>query len=107
MASIIQIFSATYLPGPLVILLSQAAIPVSMVISKYLLKATYNKYQYVGALVVAGGIIVVLAPTISGGGSILWSIMMMVSTIPMALSNVYKEIALGETEIDPGKGNFL
>ena len=27
--------------------------------------------------------------------------MMIVSTIPMALSSVYKEIALGETQLDP------
>jgi hypothetical protein len=46
-AGIMQIFSATYLPGPLLILLQQAAIPVSMVISKYMLGATYNKYQVV------------------------------------------------------------
>lgn len=100
-AGILQIFSATYLPGPLLILLSQAAIPVSMIISKYLLKATYNKYQYIGAFIVAAGIIVVLAPTLSGGGSILWSLMMIFSTVPMTLSSVYKEIALGETELDP------
>lgn len=96
-----QIFSATYLPGPLVILLSQAAIPVSMVISKYLLKAVYSRYQYAGAFIVALGILIVLAPTLSGNGSILWSVMMILSTVPMALSSVYKEIALGETEIDP------
>ena len=35
------------------------------------------------------------------GDSPLWSIMMILSTIPMALSSVYKEIALGETELDP------
>lgn len=101
MASIMQIFAATYLSGPLVILLSQAAIPVSMVISRYLLKATYNYFQYAGALIVAGGIIVVLAPSLSAGGSPLWAVMMILSTIPMTLSSVYKEIALGETELDP------
>lgn len=101
MAGILQIFSATYLPGPLLILLGQAAIPVSMIISKYLLKAQYNTYQYIGAIIVAAGIIIVLAPTMSGGGSVLWAIMMIVSTVPMTLSSVYKEIALGETELDP------
>jgi drug/metabolite transporter (DMT)-like permease len=100
-AGIMQIFSSTYLPGPLIILLSQAAIPVSMVISKYMLKAQYNMYQYFGALVVVAGIMTVLAPTLSGSGSVLWAIMMILSTVPMALSSVYKEIALGETELDP------
>lgn len=42
MAGIMQIFGATYLPGPLIILLLQAAIPVSMVISKYMVNASYN-----------------------------------------------------------------
>lgn len=101
LAGIMQVFSVTYLPGPLVILLSQAAIPVSMVISKYLLKAKYNLFQYTGALILAGGIITVLAPTLSGGGDALWACVMILSTIPMALSSVYKEIALGEQDVDP------
>jgi len=100
MAGIMQIFGATYLPGPLIILLLQAAIPVTMIISKYLLAAQYNKYQYAGALTVAGGIMVVLGPQLTGGGSIIWAIVLILSTVPMALSSVYKEIALGETELD-------
>ena len=108
--------------GPLLILLAQAAIPVSMGISKYLLKAKYSYPQYLGALVVAGGIMCVLAPSLSEGGgmiithsftrlltyslthsvgSIVWAIVVMLSTVPMALSSVYKEIALGEREVDP------
>lgn len=100
MAGLLQIFGSTYLPGPLIILLLQAAIPVSMVISKYLVNASYNMYQYIGALIVAAGIMIVLVPSITGGGSVLWAIMLIVSTVPMALSSVYKEIALGETELD-------
>lgn len=100
-AGIMQVFAATYLPGPLLILLSQAAIPMSMIITRYLLKIKYSLFQYLGAIVVALGIITVLAPTLSGDGSILWASVMIFSTIPMALSSVYKEIALGETELDP------
>ena len=100
-AGIMQVFAATYLPGPLLILLSQAAIPMSMLITRYLLKAKYNIFQYFGALVVGAGIVVVLAPTLSGSGSVLWAFVMIFSTIPMSLSSVYKEIALGETELDP------
>lgn len=100
-AGIMQVFAATYLDGPLLILLSQAAIPMSMVISSYMLKARYSIMQYFGAVVVAGGIACVLAPSVSGDGNVLWSIIMIVSTIPMALSSVYKEIALGDQELDP------
>merc|ERR1711871_571139 len=93
--------ATTFLSGPLVILLSQAAIPMSMIISRYLLKVQYNKFQYIGAIVVAGGIAVVLGPSMTGDDSPLWAMMMILSTVPMALSSVYKEIALGETELDP------
>ena len=100
-AGILQTFSATYLDGPLLILLGQAAIPVSMLISRYLLKSRYTGYQYIGAIVVCSGIMTVLGPTITGQGNVLWASMMIASTVPMALSSVYKEIALGETELDP------
>jgi hypothetical protein len=107
MAGIMQIFGATYLPGPLIILLLQAAIPVTMVISKYLVNAQYNRYQYAGAAIVAGGIMIVLGPQLTGGGSIIWAIVLILSTVPMALSSVYKEIALGETELDAVSILFL
>ena len=103
-AGIMQVFAATYLPGPLLILLSQAAIPMSMLISRYLLKQKYNIFQYGGAIVVMIGIVVVLGNPGDGTGGdnvLLWAFVMIFSTVPMALSSVYKEIALGETELDP------
>jgi CRT-like, chloroquine-resistance transporter-like len=42
-SGIMQIFAATYLTGPLVILLTQAAIPISMAISKRLLRARSDR----------------------------------------------------------------
>jgi drug/metabolite transporter (DMT)-like permease len=101
LAGIMQVFAVTYLPGPLVILLTQAAIPINMVLCKLILKAEYNRFQYVGALIVAGGIATVLVPSITGGGDITWAIVLILSCVPMTLSSVYKEIALGETELDP------
>ena len=142
-AGIMQIFAATYLPGTLLILLSQSAIPISMGISKVLLQQKYKLPQYVGALVVAAGIIIVLGPRLddapssddadssaaggalglfraaadagagaspacdddSGGESttqvLLWSLIMIFSCVPMTLSSVYKEKAIGETDLDP------
>ena len=35
-----------------------------------------------------------------GGGDVLWIFLLVVSCVPMCLSSVYKEIALGEMEID-------
>lgn len=110
-AGIMQIFAATYLPGSLVILMLQAAIPVSMFLSYFILKARYHLTQYVAALLVCGGILIVLGPSLFGGGSdddsssggsiVLWSVVLIGSCVPMCLSSIYKEIALGETELDP------
>ncbi|RHX97678.1 hypothetical protein DYB36_002156, partial [Aphanomyces astaci] len=104
-AGILQVFAATYLGGSLLILLGQAAIPVSMVISKVLLKTSYSWFQYVGALVVAVGILVVLGPSmrsVDGGdhNTAVWAAVMIASCVPMCLSSVYKEIALGQAELD-------
>lgn len=108
-SGIMQVFAATYLGGSLIILLGQAAIPVSMLISRALLQSKYSVYQYVGAVVVSTGLLIVLGPSLSGNGSsgtdshavVFWSVVMIVSCVPMCLSSVYKEKALGEAELDP------
>ena len=61
-----------------------------MVISKYMLNAKYNRYQYIGAIVVAAGILVVLLPTMQGSGAPQWVVIMILSCVPMTLSSVYK-----------------
>jgi len=58
-------FSAVYLPGSLLILLPQAAIPISMFFSNRIKGDTYARYQYFGALVVIMGILVVLEPLVT------------------------------------------
>lgn len=63
---LMQTFAAVYLPGTLLVLLPQAAIPISMLLSKHLLKARYQTFQYVGAVVVLLGIVVVLEPVLTG-----------------------------------------
>lgn len=88
---------------------SQAAIPISMFISKHLVGARYSVTQYTGATVVALGIIIAIGPSLaatSGGGGggadkLIWSMVLVLSCVPMALSSVYKEMALGESELDP------
>ncbi|TYZ59557.1 hypothetical protein PybrP1_009590 [[Pythium] brassicae (nom. inval.)] len=109
-SGIMQVFAATYLGGSLLILLGQAAIPVSMLISRALLQTKYSVYQYVGAVVVSTGLLIVLGPSLSGSSGasgsdphavVLWSVVMIASCVPMCLSSVYKEKALGEAELDP------
>ncbi|CBJ27236.1 conserved unknown protein [Ectocarpus siliculosus] len=106
-SGIMQIFASTYLGGSLIILLTQAAIPISMVTSKRLTGARYSVSQYTGATVVAAGIVIAIGPSLavgssSGGGQeLVWSMVLVASCLPMALSSVYKEMALGESELDP------
>jgi len=65
LAGIMQTFAAVHLPGPLLILLPQAAIPISMALSRKILHERYKCFQYVGAAAVMAGILVVLEPVIS------------------------------------------
>jgi hypothetical protein len=65
-------------------------------------------FQYMGALVVCLGIVVVLLPSLAGGNATadnghnqaLWALIMMMSCIPNAVSSVYKESALQGADID-------
>ena len=85
-----QVFAATYLPGSLIVLLLQSAIPVSMVLSALFLKQSYHGTQYVAAVIVCGGIFLVLGPSLSGDGggdgTVLWGLVLIASCVPMCLS---------------------
>lgn len=124
LSGIMQVFAINYISNAsLIVLVQQSAIPISMAISVYALNSVYTKSQYIGAGVVLLGIVVVLIPTFfghaastdSGEGAthsgssgsetgssteMFWLLVMIISCIPMCLSSVYKEKALGETEID-------
>ena len=111
LAGIMQTFATNYISSSsTIVLVQQSAIPISMAISKVALKAEYTFYQYLGAAVVLFGIFIVLIPQLSSHGSssgeddstfqLFWIAVMVFSCIPMCLSSVYKEKALGETEID-------
>ena len=63
LAAVMQTFASIYLPGSLLVLLPQAAIPLSMVLSKNMLGERYRRPQYIGAAVVFVGVLLVLEPT--------------------------------------------
>lgn len=65
MSTLMQLFSAVYLPGPLLVLLPQICIPLSMLFSRKLLNKKYRRIQYIGSFVVVVGILVVLEPELS------------------------------------------
>lgn len=116
MANIMSSFAVNYIPSAgLIVLVQQSAIPISMAISRFLLQARYTNAQYIGALIVCAGIFVVLAPTLfastphttiehesttAAPNQLLWIIVLVLSCVPMCLSSVYKEKALGEVDID-------
>jgi len=65
MAATMQVLSTIYLPGTLLVLLPQVAIPFSMIASRWVLRESFTWHQIIGALVVLGGIIVVLMPVLT------------------------------------------
>jgi len=111
-AGIMQTFATNYIySGSLIILLLQAAIPISMVISKFLLpNVKYNLQHYVGGFIVLLGLAEVLIPSFLGstkvfgnasvGISVVWCVVLMLSCVPMTLSSVYKEKAMGDVDLD-------
>ena len=65
LAGTLLAFAAVYLPGLLLLLLPQAAIPISMLLSGRIKGERYRAHQYIGAIVVVLGILAVLEPLLS------------------------------------------
>jgi CRT-like, chloroquine-resistance transporter-like len=65
LAMTLQTFAAVYLPGPLLILLPQAAIPVSLALTAVTSREGVTWPQWVGAATVLIGIWIVLEPVLS------------------------------------------
>lgn len=119
-AGIMQMFAVNYISNSgLIVLVQQSAIPISMLISKITLNSTYTNAQYSGAGIVLLGILVVLLPNFVGhsthtgdgdetsemstadsNAQLIWIMVLVISCVPMCLSSVYKEQALGEIEIN-------
>jgi hypothetical protein len=60
-----QVLATVYLPGTLLVLIPQAAIPLSMCAGSLILRERYTLNQYLGACVVFFGILVVLYPIVT------------------------------------------
>jgi uncharacterized membrane protein len=107
-AGIMAVFAINYITNSsIIVLVQQSAIPISMVISRITLNARYTMNQYIGAGIVLLGIGAVLLPTFfapasaaAGSSQLPWIALLIFSCIPMCLSSVYKEKALGEVDID-------
>lgn len=76
-----------------------------------MLGAKYSWHHFLGAMVVIFGLLVVVVPRLlqgsitegtheSNGTVLLWMGVLVLSCVPAVFSNVYKEKALGEADID-------
>jgi drug/metabolite transporter (DMT)-like permease len=73
LSAAMQVLASVYLPGTLLVLLPQAAIPLSMMASRLILRERFTRRQYVGAAVVFLGILVVLFPVLTRRGFLEYS----------------------------------
>jgi drug/metabolite transporter (DMT)-like permease len=65
LSAAMHVLSSIYLPGTLLVLLPQAAIPFSMLASRWILRERFTYSQYSGAVIVFCGILVVLFPVVT------------------------------------------
>ena len=107
LSSVMLLLAVNYVPNAsTLVLLQQAAIPISMVISALAFAGVrYDVYQILGATIVLLGIGVVLSPQLgtsnneASSGTVVWSLVTVVACVPMCVSSVYKEKALGEQDV--------
>lgn len=101
--NVFSTFPIQYLGGDLSNVLSQGVLPINMLGSAMFLRTRYKKVHYWGALLVVYGILVKLSPdlgTPNFSGSAGWVLLMLLAQTPAAASNIYKEIALKEVDLD-------
>ena len=105
--------------GPVSNVLSQAVVPINLVLSGVVLRTGFSRLHYAGAFLAVYGVLVRLIPSFLGAdgdaaGSatgvafVFWCVVMMASQVPAALSNVYKEAALkGAERLDVWYANVV
>ncbi|GAM24526.1 hypothetical protein SAMD00019534_077010 [Acytostelium subglobosum LB1] len=88
--------------GPMQQLLNQAIIPFTMLTSLIFLKQRYTLVQVLGALVIIAGVFISLVPALIGksdaNNKLFWNFFFLLSMIPFAASNVYKDIGFQSVE---------
>jgi hypothetical protein len=120
--TIFNIFSTWPVPaigGSTSNVLSQSVIPMNLGLSSAVLRMRFTRLHYAGAFLAVYGVLVRMIPSFlgdknesggyaSGLGYIFWCGIMILSQIPAALSNVYKEVALkGAEKLDVWYSNAV
>jgi hypothetical protein len=87
--------------------LSQITLPFNMVLSMIFLETHYHKAHIMGAVMVLYGAMVCMIPIFRGEVALNspdptwgWILLFIVSLVPAASSNVYKEIGLKDVDLD-------
>eukprot|EP00475_Leptophrys_vorax_P038553 TRINITY_DN6820_c0_g1_i4.p1 TRINITY_DN6820_c0_g1~~TRINITY_DN6820_c0_g1_i4.p1 ORF type:complete len:439 (+),score=77.41 TRINITY_DN6820_c0_g1_i4:73-1317(+) len=100
LGTVVGTWPLPYIPSSITNILSNSALPMTMLCSVILLRTKYKWTHYLGALLVTSGIIVRLIPTITASEHErlilpgVWIPTYVLSFLPSALSHVYKEGAL-------------
>eukprot|EP00128_Syssomonas_multiformis_P005614 Colp12_sorted_trinity150504_noHs@32929 len=103
--NILSAIPAPFIPGPLQVVVSQLAIPINMGMSFLFLSTRYGWNHGLGVLLILGGVVVATLPNFLNGNSTLgdkWYmlIILVISNLPSSASNVYKERALKDVDLD-------
>eukprot|EP01112_Ceratiomyxa_fruticulosa_P017176 TRINITY_DN529_c0_g1_i1.p1 TRINITY_DN529_c0_g1~~TRINITY_DN529_c0_g1_i1.p1 ORF type:complete len:429 (+),score=46.68 TRINITY_DN529_c0_g1_i1:148-1434(+) len=100
------LYGNSHVPGVLQALLgpSITTIPITMMVSFFMLRTKYRWQQIVSVFVILSGIFVAILPSIIGGnsqgnGTLFWDSMFVLSSIPICLSSVYQEKAFSDAPI--------
>ncbi|KAF0710936.1 hypothetical protein AaE_012312 [Aphanomyces astaci] len=96
-----------HIGGNLSNVLGQVSLPFTMILSRWFLQTQYKRAHVVGAIMVLYGAFVCMIPIFRGDvalnspdPSVLWILLYVVSCIPSAGANVYKEIGLKDVDLD-------
>ncbi|CAD7955662.1 unnamed protein product [Amoebophrya sp. A120] len=96
-AGMTMVLGGAYTAGGTQVLLTQGAIPVTILLSVLLLRRRFHLYQYLGAAVIVGGVAVSKigpqAATTDSGDNVTFNMIFASSNFPTALSTIYKEVA--------------
>eukprot|EP00915_Cephaloidophora_sp_WS-2016_P002594 GHVH01003480.1.p1 GENE.GHVH01003480.1~~GHVH01003480.1.p1 ORF type:complete len:652 (+),score=64.60 GHVH01003480.1:399-2354(+) len=107
-ASVLMMIGGTYTTGSSQVILSQTVIPVTLVTCYLGLNRRYHRYQYVGALIIMGGVAVTKlkanpddsSASLNTSDKLAYNLVFMASTLPAAFSALYKELAFNDVEMN-------
>ena len=101
-AGLCSSLGGAFTSGQTQVILNQANIPVTMLLSRSFLSSNYTLTQYIGAALIVGGSLLAAVPSTggseasgssSGSSSNMWygPLILLLSCLPNSFSNVYKE----------------